>query len=143
MVKALGKSEIFFRIEMLKKAVIAIVVFAVYRYGISALAWGAVAISAADYVLSAYPNVKLIGYGWRMQGRDILPAVLLCSISAGCVVLVNWSILSIPLYVVIAKAVLFTILLAGSVVVFRNVFFADTWELVSSFLRGKNNRLSI
>jgi O-antigen/teichoic acid export membrane protein len=136
MLKALGKSTLFFRIEMLKKAVIVFVIFTVYRYGISALAWGAVVISAADYLITAYPIVKAIRYSWKMQAQDILPPIFLAGIAAVCVMQINWAVLSVPpLYIIAAKASIFAILLAGGTIALRNVFFADVWGLVASFLR--------
>lgn len=135
MVKALGKSDLFFRIEMLKKAAIVLVVFAIYRYGITALAWGAVLISVTDYAISAFPNVKLIGYSWRMQVQDILPTVLLCGISASCVMLIRWGALGAPITVIVAKTALLSLLLGGGLFVFRKVFFSDVWELALSLLK--------
>ena len=133
MLKALGKSNLFFRIEMLKKATIIIVVFAVYRCGINALAWGAVFISVTDYIISAAPNVRLIGYRWKMHVQDVLPILLLCGFSAACVMNVNWTIIVSPFYIILAKTLLLGIMLTGGVVVFRRIFFAEVWGILCSF----------
>ncbi len=132
MVKALGKSDLFFRIEMLKKAAIVVVIFAFYRYGITALAWGAAIISVSDYVISAWPNVKLIGYHWRMQALDILSPVILFLLSAAFVTSINWNIFNSPLAVLVSKAALLAVIMGVGTLVFRHTLFADIWEVASS-----------
>lgn len=129
MLQALGHCGLFLRIDLLKKAVIVIVVLSVYRFGIAALAWGAVLISLTDYVISATPNVRLIGYRWRMQLADIMPTLLLCGAAATCVSLIRWDTLASPFVVIILKIAVLGILIGGGIVGLRKLCFADVWSL--------------
>jgi O-antigen/teichoic acid export membrane protein len=128
-IQSLGHSSLFFRIDLLKKVTIVTVVLSLYRFGITALAWGTVLISLTDYVISAFPNVRLIGYRWRMQLADILPTLLLCGAAAGCVSLIRWGYWASPLLVMVLKIVLLGIFIGGGIVGLRKLFFADIWVL--------------
>jgi O-antigen/teichoic acid export membrane protein len=135
--QALGKSGLFFRIDLLKKAMIVIVILAVYRFGITALAWGAAFISLTDYVISAAPNVRTIGYRWSMQAWDILPAITLCFISGTCVMQIHWGAERAALCVVGVKALVLPVMVGVGLFTFRNLFFSDVWGLATALLRRR------
>ena len=130
MTMALGESGIFMKVEMLKKVAILIVLAAVYRFGLEAFAWGAVAVSVCDYCLSAWPTTRLLGYSWRMQFADIAPAVLLCGIPA--LVLTH---LSLPspwhaLALMSIKGLLLGSAIGGGVWLLRTSYFRDAWNVL-------------
>jgi O-antigen/teichoic acid export membrane protein len=137
MTMALGESSIFFRIEILKKLVIVIVLAIVYRFGLEAFAWGAVAISLGDYLLSAHPNRKLIGYSWAMQARDLAPPLLLCGTAALFLLNMPWDASWPPLALMALKAILFIVLAGLGLFGFRKAFFHDAWGLVCNSPLGR------
>lgn len=130
MTMALGQSSIFFKIELLKKLAIVVVLAFVYRFGLEAFAWGAVAIAVTDYMLSAYPNRKLLGYSWGMQFTDLAPPLVLSGITVLAMFSVPWDP-AWPAMTLMAFKTLVFLTLAGSVfLVFRKVYFHDAWTLV-------------
>jgi O-antigen/teichoic acid export membrane protein len=137
MTMALGKSSIFFKVELLKKLVIVIVLAVVYRFGLEAFAWGAVAISIGDYLLSAYPNRKLIGYSWEMQARDLAAPLLLCGMAAIMLLNVPWTSSWAPLALMALKTLLFVALTGAGLFGFRKAFFNDAWDLVCNSPLGR------
>lgn len=137
MTMALGESSIFFKIELLKKLVIVIVLAVVYRFGLEAFAWGAVAISLGDYLLSAYPNRKLIGYSWAMQARDLAAPLLLCGITALVLLNVPWDSSWPPVALMAMKTLLFVALTGAGLFGFRKAFFNDAWGLVCNSPLGR------
>lgn len=132
LLKALGKSNLFFWIEMFKKVVIVIVIACVYRFGVLALTWGAVGISISDYILSAWPNVSSVGYTWRMQAWDILSPLIMCLACALIVSLFNWTFLSFPLAILIGKALFLAVLIGLGTALCRRTLFSDVWSLLLS-----------
>lgn len=108
---------------------IVIVLAVVYRFGLEAFAWGAVAISLGDYLLSAYPNRNLIGYSWAMQARDLAPPLLLCGTAALLLLNMAWDASWSPLALMALKTVLFIALAGVGLFGFRNAFFQDAWGL--------------
>lgn len=76
-INALGRSDIFLKLEVLKKIVgISIIVFTL-PYGIYALAIGSIIGDLIGSFLNAYPNKKLLDYSYLEQIRDIMPSVIL------------------------------------------------------------------
>ena len=139
LLKALGKSDVFFRVEMLKKIAIVVVIACVYRFGIIALAWGAVIISITDYLLSAWPNVKSVGYTWGMQARDVLSPLLLCLICVVATESIHWTFLRFPVVILLMKIMLWSFLMSLGTFLFRRILFTEIWEFTISFC-GKSGR---
>ncbi len=127
---ALGESGVFLKVEMLKKLAILIVLAAVYRFGLEAFAWGAVATSVADYCLSAWPTTRLLGYSWRMQLADIAPAVLLCGGPALVLLHLSWPSAWVALAAMAAKGLLFGVVVGAGVCLFRGSWFNDAWNVL-------------
>lgn len=75
--KALGRSDIFFRLELIKKAIAIAIVFAAAPFGVMPLAVSAVVYSVIASIINAWPNRKLLDYSYLQQLRDVLPSFLL------------------------------------------------------------------
>ncbi len=69
--QALGRSDLFLRLEIIKKGLIVISIAITWRWGISAMICGLIAVSIIAYYLNSYYNGILIGYTIREQLRDL------------------------------------------------------------------------
>lgn len=106
---ALGRSDIFLKLEVVKMIVGLLILVISIPFGIYAIALGGVINGLVSTVINASPNKKILDYGYLEQLKDILPSLLLALSMAGIVSLVYWSglssllqlILAIPLGVVI------------------------------------------
>lgn len=79
---ALGRSDIFFRNEVIKKIIgIGILMFT-FQYGPIAIAWGMVAYSVVTAVVNSYPIKQILGYGIVEQMIDIMPNIAFASATA-------------------------------------------------------------
>jgi O-antigen/teichoic acid export membrane protein len=141
MTMAIGQSGIFFKVEILKKLVIVVVLAVVYRFGIEAFAWGAVAISVADYCLSAYPSVRFLGYSWRMQASDLVPACMLIGFSALVVLHIPWDPYWAAPALIVVKSLTLCGLAGVGLFAFRRSFLADAWSMLSALSRAAGTRL--
>jgi O-antigen/teichoic acid export membrane protein len=84
-INALGRSDIFLKLEIIKKIIgIAILSVSVY-FGVYAIALGALISGIIGTFINAYPNLKLLNYSYREQAKDILPSLIL-SMGMGTVV---------------------------------------------------------
>lgn len=73
---AMGRSDLFLKLEILKKLIAVGVIFCVYRHGVLALALaGAFLTSPLCVLINAWPNKKMLGYSLLMQIRDVLPMI--------------------------------------------------------------------
>lgn len=118
-IKALGRSDLFLKLEIIKKAVGLAIILATMWHSVMAMAWGMLAGSFISQIINAWPNRKLLDYTYVQQLKDILPSILLSSAMFGIVFCVkfiglnDWLtlIIQIPLGVVIyiAGSILFKI----------------------------------
>jgi len=83
--KAQGHSDLFLRLEILKKIVAVIAILITYRWGISAMIIGQIVTSLLAYYLNCYYTGKLLDYKFIEQINDLVPPLLL-SFIMGCVV---------------------------------------------------------
>lgn len=87
---ALGRSDIFLKLEIVKKALVLVVVIGASRLGVFTwMAISAFAIGPLGVIINAWPNRKLLNYPLRMQVRDVLPTILVCVAEGGVVVGIN------------------------------------------------------
>lgn len=80
-----GRSDLFLRLEIIKKILITVVVFACVPFGIMGICYGAVFTSLACLAINTYYTGKLINVGFVRQMLDMTPT-LLASLAMGAVV---------------------------------------------------------
>ncbi len=78
-----GRSDIFLKLEIIKKTIFILFVLVAARYGVLALVIAESAVSFISYVLNAYYSGALIGYGLREQVKDVLPIYIIAAVSGG------------------------------------------------------------
>ena len=84
-IKAMGHSDWFLKLEIIKTAVCIGALLATVNIGVTAIAYGALFTSAASQIINAWPNKKLLGYGYLEQVRDFAPGILLAVAMGVCV----------------------------------------------------------
>ena len=84
-INALGRSDIFLKLEIIKKIIgLAILGVSIF-YGVYAIAIGMLVSGIISTFINAYPNLKLLNYSYKEQWKDIIPSLLL-SLVMGVVV---------------------------------------------------------
>ena len=76
-IKAMGRSDIFLKLENIKKIVGLALLLSTMWFGVMAMAYSLVVSGILSVMINAWPNRKLMGYSYSDQIRDILPSVLL------------------------------------------------------------------
>lgn len=78
-INAIGRSDIFLKLEIIKKVYgIGAIILAVVLFDSPiALAFAGIVTTVPSFIVNAYPNKKLIHYSPREQFVDILPSLLL------------------------------------------------------------------
>ena len=71
-IKAMGRSDIYLKLEIIKKFVGLVVLFSVMRYGVMAMAYSLLVTSVLSQIINSSPNKKLLRYGYLEQLKDIL-----------------------------------------------------------------------
>lgn len=81
-----GRSDLFLKLEIIKKIAIVVVVSISFRFGIIGLLWGQVATSVFALIINCHYSGKYLNYNLWKQIKDILPSILL-SVFIGVIVL--------------------------------------------------------
>ena len=78
-IKAMGRSDIFLRLEIVKRVLDLVFVVSTVFIGVRAMAYGLLIQGVLCLFINSYPNSKLCGYAFSQQLRDIIPAFLLAA----------------------------------------------------------------
>lgn len=76
-INAIGRSDIFLRLEILKKILGVTVLVISVRFGVIAIALGVLLTGIISSFINGYPNKKLLNYGYMEQMKDIIPSITL------------------------------------------------------------------
>jgi len=76
-INALGRTDVFLKLEIIKKSVGILILLMSLPFGIHAIAWGIFFGGFISVFINAYPNTKLLDYKYKEQLLDIMPIMLL------------------------------------------------------------------
>lgn len=76
-IKALGRSDIFLKLEILKCVLGIFIIIICIPFGVYVMAIGALANRIISTIVDAYPNKFLINYSFMEQFKDVIPSILL------------------------------------------------------------------
>lgn len=146
-IKAMGRSDYFLKLEIIKKCIGLALLFATMFISVKAIAYGMLASSFISQIVNAYPNRKLLDYGYVQQMKDILPAILLAVFMMGCVYCVTFLGLSDILTLIIQIPLGVLIYIGGSALLkleafqyLWNLFTTSIWPNVVAFLKKKKSK---
>lgn len=82
-IKAMGRSDLFLKLEIIKKIIGITAVLISMNYGVLWMAYSLIITSILSQIINSFPNRKLLGYSYGKQLMDILPAMgLACGMGA-------------------------------------------------------------
>ena len=102
---ALGRSDLFLRLEIIKKALIVLNIAITWRWGIMAMITGQVFISLVSYYLNAYYNKSLLNYSIWEQIGDLYLYLINAILMGGVVHALVYLPIASPLYLLILQVV--------------------------------------
>lgn len=133
-IKAVGRSDIFLRLEVIKKVIgIALLLLSV-RMGVMAMAYSLLINSLLSQIINAWPSKSLIDYGFVEQLKDIIPTVILTLFMALVISSIDLLQLSTVLSLIVKIVVGVIIYVAGSVIS-KNEVFIFLWDLVKKIVK--------
>lgn len=114
-IKAMGRSDIFLKLEIVKKIIDLAIVVSTLFIGVKAMAAGLLLDGALSLFINSFPSKKLFGYGFAEQLRDIAPTVALAVLMGAAVMAVE--LLQLPTLLTLAVQILLGVAIyaAGSV----------------------------
>ena len=135
-IKAMGRSDLFLKLEVFKKLVGATTLLIAMWMGVKAMAYSLLITALISSFINAYPNKKLLNYSYPEQLRDILPALALAALMGGVVYTVELlrlhALLTLVLQVLVGVAVY-----VGGSILFKMESYHYVLSIAKNFLRKK------
>lgn len=138
-IKALGRSDMFLKLEIVKKIVGIILLMLTVNISVKAMACSLLASSVCSQIINSWPNKKLLGYSYLEQLKDIFPNIILAVVMG--ILILPISFIGLPTIVTLLVQVLFGIViyLVGSVVT-RNESFKYLFSMIAPMLQKFRKR---
>lgn len=139
-IKALGRSDLFLILEIAKKAMGITLLLVSMWFGVIWIAASSILGGIIGSFINAFPNKKLLNYGYFEQIKDLLPALLLSLVMGGivyCIGFIPWNSLII---LIVQILVGITIYIGGSFI-FKLESFHFILKTIKSFFKHKKERV--
>ena len=89
-IKAMGRSDCFLKLEIVKKIVGLFFLLSSMWFGVMAMAYSLLLSSILSQIINAWPNRQLLEYGYLEQVRDFAPGILLAIGMGICVYFIGF-----------------------------------------------------
>lgn len=76
-IKAMGRSDLFLKLEIIKKTVGNIAILITMWISVQAMAYSFLVTTILNQIINSWPNKKLLNYSYFEQVKDMLPQILL------------------------------------------------------------------
>jgi teichuronic acid exporter len=116
--KVKGRSDLFFRLELIKRSLSVVSILITYRWGISAMLTGQLVISIFAYFLNSHYSEKMIGYPVKTQILDVLPSLMISCLMGGGMLLMGC----------VGKSASHLVLLVMQIVIGMALYFLLHWK---------------
>ncbi len=139
-IKAMGRSDIFLKLEIAKKTVGIVLLLASMWFGVMAMAYSLLLSTIASSFINALPNRKLLNYNYFEQIKDMFPSMLLSAVMGAIVFFVTFIGLPDILTLLIQVPLGVVIYVAGA-----KLFKFESFEYMIKVLKGlfKKNTIKI
>ena len=131
-IKAMGRSDIFLKLEIIKKIVGMSLLLSTMWFGVMAMAYSLLVSCVLSQIINSWPNKRLLEYGYLEQLRDLIPGVILAVIMGICVYFIGYINLPNIIVLIIQVIVGATIYIVMSIV-FRLESFLYLWNMVKTY----------
>ena len=140
-IKALGRSDMILKLEIIKKALGVAVLLATFWISVESLAYSLLFTTLASMIINAWPNRRLLGYSYFEQMKDILPGVMLAVFMGACI----WPIQLIGLPDILTLCIqipLGIIIFTAGSKLFRLESFDYLLGVIKTFFKGRMSGVS-
>lgn len=138
-INALGRSDIFLKLEILKKLAGLLILLISIQFGVYGMAIGVFVGSLLGTFINSYPNLTLFNYGIFEQWKDISPALVLSLVMGGIIYTIQW--LNMPdMIALIIQVVAGVVLYIGLAIMFKLDSFVYILSTCKDFIRNKKSK---
>ena len=130
-IKAIGRSDIFLKLEILKKGIGIITLIVTLPFGLYVMMVGRCVSTILNSFINAFPNRKLIGYSYSEQIQDMLPSFLLSVVM--CLIVLSVSMLNLNVWLTMIVQI---IVGAGVYIAGAKLFKFECMEYILNTVKG-------
>lgn len=131
-IKAMGRSDIFLKLEIIKKIVGMSLLLSTMWFGVMAMAYSLLVSCVLSQIINSWPNKRLLEYGYLEQLRDLIPGVILAVIMGICVYFIGY--INLPnIIVLIIQVIVGAAIYIVMSIVFRLESFLYLWNMVKTY----------
>lgn len=135
-IKAMGRSDLFLKQEILKTIVGLLAVIITARISVKAMAYSLLVTSVISQVINSWPNKRLLNYQYTDQLKDILPGIAL-AVFMGCCIY-PMSFLSIPaVTMLIIQVIVGAVIYVAGSIIFKLDSFQYLWSIIKPLFERK------
>lgn len=137
-IKAMGKSDYYLKLEVIKKVIGIIVLVATIPFGVYIMALGQVVVAILSTFINAFPNRRLLNYQYKEQIKDVLPALLISLVMFAVVFPMNY--LNINIYLLLLIQILIGIVVYfGLAYIFKLESLDYLIKMIKDFKKGRKH----
>lgn len=139
-INAMGRSDMFLKLEIIKKTygILALVIAVIFFDSPLAIALTGAITTLLSCLVNASPNKKLVGYSYFEQMKDILPSFVLSLVMLGAVLAVGLLNLA-PILLILVQIVTGVIVYIALSAIFKVSSFTMLLNLIKGFIKRKTN----
>lgn len=128
-IKAMGRSDVFLKLEILKKITGLALIIPAAGISVLAMAYSGIIQSVTCQIINSYPNKKFLGYSYLSQLKDMLPQIALSLVMGALVYPVKFMGFNPWLTLIIQVPLGILLYVAGSFVFKVDTYFY-IWRIV-------------
>lgn len=128
-IKALGRSDLFLKLEIVKKAVGLTALAITVPISVMAMGYSLLVTCVLGQIINSWPNKKLLNYSYLEQLKDILPGIGLAAVMGLCVY--SLQMLGLPdIVTLLIQVPLGVVIFVGGSVLLKLEAFTYLWAMV-------------
>ncbi len=132
-IKAMGRSDLFLKLEIAKKMVGIALLLSTMWFGVMAMAYSLLIGSVVSQIINSWPNRKLLNYGYLDQLKDIFPGILLAVFMGVCVYPIQ--LIGLPdIVILLIQVILGATIYMGSSAIIKLDSFQYLWGIVKPIM---------
>jgi O-antigen/teichoic acid export membrane protein len=131
-IKALGRSDISLKLELITKIVGVSILLISMNFGVIAIAISYLINNFINQIINSWPNRKLLNYRYLEQIHDILPNTMLAMFMGGCVYAISYLQMPVIISMILQVVSGIVIYILGSI-----IFKIDSFDYILETIKKK------
>ena len=132
-IKAMGRSDLFLKLEIAKKAIGMILLLSTMWFGVMAMAYSLLVSTVTSMIINSWPNRKLLNYSFKEQIIDIIPGICIALIMGILVSLIQ--LFNLPtLLTLIIQILLGAVIYIGLSAILKLESFEYLWSMARNII---------